>query len=125
MGAAGPVNRPGRRLQEATTRPVAPLPAHAAGPRSGARLVRRLVGLARVLTGGLLVLAVLVVVAPWVLGGSGPGADTVIGHVVAALVAVGATALAAHPRTPVVVASAAVLVVPVTLFVLLGVVWWS
>jgi hypothetical protein len=99
------------------TRP--PRPDRLAGTR------RRLVGLARVLAGGTVVLAVVVVVAPWLLGGPGPGTDTVVGHLVAAVGAVGATALAAHRRTRPVVSVVAAAAVPVILFVLLAVVWWQ
>jgi hypothetical protein len=78
-----------------------------------------------VLAGGLVVLAVVVLLAPLVLGGPGPGADTLIAHVGAALLAVGATVVAAHRRTPVPAACVAALVVPVAVAVLLGTVWWS
>lgn len=105
--------------------PVPGAPVPAVPPRRESRLRRALVGVARVLAGGLVVLAVVVVVAPLVLGGPGPGADTVLGHVIAPVIAVAATAVAAHRRTPVPVACAAALVVPVTVAVLLGVVWWS
>ncbi|MEJ2864865.1 hypothetical protein [Actinomycetospora flava] len=85
---------------------------------------RRLVALARVLAGGLVVLAVVVVVAPWFLGGPGPGVDTVIGHLVGAAAAVAGTAIAAHRRTSPVVAVVAAASVPVILFLVLAIVWW-
>jgi hypothetical protein len=86
---------------------------------------RRLIALARVLAGGLVVLAVVVVAAPWFLGGPGPGVDTVVGHLVGAALAVGATAVAAHRRTSPVVAVVAAAAVPVILVVVLSLVWWQ
>ncbi|MDD7937794.1 hypothetical protein PHK61_05085 [Actinomycetospora lutea] len=86
---------------------------------------RRLVALARVLAGGLVVLAVVVIVAPWFLGGPGPGVDTVAGHLVGAGAAVAATALAAHRRTSPVLAVVAAASVPVILFLVLAIVWWA
>ncbi|PVZ08545.1 hypothetical protein [Actinomycetospora cinnamomea] len=90
-----------------------------------ARPRRRLVGLARVLAGGLVVLAVVVLLAPSLLGGPGPGTDTVVGHVVGAVLAVGATAVAAHPRTPSGPAVAAAAAVPALLLVVLWSFWWA
>lgn len=89
------------------------------------RWTARLVSLARVLAGGLVVLALVVIVAPLVLGGPGPGTRTVVAHVVAAVVAVVATAVAAHPRSPTPVSLGAGLAVPATLLVLLSSVWWA
>lgn len=86
---------------------------------------RRLVALARVLAGGLVVLAVVVVAAPWLLGGPGPGVDTVAAHLFGAVVAVGATAIAAHRRTSSGVAVLAAASVPVILFLLLAISWWA
>ncbi|GAA4887107.1 hypothetical protein [Actinomycetospora straminea] len=86
---------------------------------------RRLVALARVLAGGLVVLAVVVVVAPWFLGGPGAGVDTVAAHLMGAVVAVGATAIAAHRRTSSGVAVLAAAAVPVILFLLLAITWWA
>lgn len=100
-------------------------PAPRASPAQPSRLLETLVGMARVLAGGLVVLAVVVLGAPLVLGGPGAGVETVVGHLVAAGVAVAATALAAHRRTPAPVATVAALAVPVTVVVLLGTVWWS
>jgi len=90
-----------------------------------ARPRRRLVAVARVLAGGLVVLAGAVIVAPWLLGGPGAGTDTVVAHLVAAVLAVGATAVAAHRRTPSGPALAAVAAVPVILLVVLSVSWWA
>lgn len=102
---------------------------HGAGRGPGApsrsRWTARLVSLARVLAGGLVVLALVVIVAPLVLGGPGPGTRTVVAHVVAAVVAIVATAVAAHPRSPTPVALVAGLAVPATLLVLLSSVWWA
>lgn len=98
-------------------------------PRGEGRAARRWrsrsVALARVLAGGLVMLALTVLGAPLALGGPGPGTGTVVAHVVAALVAVAATAVAAHRRTPTAVALVAGLAVPVTLLVLLWFSWWA
>ncbi len=95
----------------------------AAPPRS--RWTARLVSLAPVRAGGRVVLAHVVIVAPLVHGGPGPGTRTVVAHVVAAVVAIVATAVAAHPRSPTPVALVAGAAVPVTLLVLLSSVWWA
>jgi hypothetical protein len=86
--------------------------------------LHRLVEAARVLTGGLMVLTLVVVVAPLVLGAVGPGWAVVVGHLVGAVVALAATGLAAWRRTPVGAATVAALVVPVDLLVVLTVFWW-
>ena len=90
-----------------------------------ARPRQRLVALARVLAGGLVVLAVVVIAAPAVLGGPGPGTDTIVGHLVGAVLAVGATAVAAHRRAPSGPALAAAAAVPVILCVVLWTFWWA
>jgi hypothetical protein len=86
--------------------------------------LHRLVEAARVLTGGLMVLTVVVVVAPLVLAGSGPGAGALAGHVAGAVVALVATGLAAWRRTPVWAATVAALVVGVDVLVVLALFWW-
>jgi hypothetical protein len=86
--------------------------------------LHRLVEAARVLTGGLMVLTLVVVVAPVVLGAIGPGVGVTVGHVVGALVALAATGLAAWRRTPVWAATVAAIVVPVDVLVVLAVFWW-
>jgi hypothetical protein len=86
--------------------------------------LHRLVEAARVLTGGLMVLTVVVVVAPLVLASTGPGAGVLAGHVVGAVVALIATGLAAWRRTPAWAASVAALVVGVDVLVVLAVFWW-
>ena len=89
------------------------------------RLRRRLVGLARALTGGLLVLAVAVALLPPVLGDRGPGVGTVVSHVAVALVALGASVVAAGRRTAPAIAVVAGLAVPVLTLVLLLGYWWA
>lgn len=86
--------------------------------------LHRLVEAARVLTGGLMVLTVVVLVAPLVLAATGPGVGVLAGHVAGALVALVATGLAAWRRTPVWAATAAALVVPVDVLVVLAIFWW-
>jgi hypothetical protein len=86
--------------------------------------LHRLVEAARVLTGGLMVLTVVVLVAPLVLAATGPGVGVLAGHVAGAVVALVATGLAAWRRTPVWAATVAALVVPVDVLVLLAVFWW-
>ncbi len=86
--------------------------------------LHRLVEAARVLTGGLMVLTVVVLVAPLVLAATGPGVGVLAGHVAGAVVALVATGLAAWRRTPVWAATAAALVVPVDVLVVLAVFWW-
>lgn len=86
--------------------------------------LHRLVEAARVLTGGLMVLTLVVVVAPVVLGAVGPGVGVMVGHVAGAVVALAATGLAAWRRTPVRAATVAALVVPVDVLVVLAVFWW-
>lgn len=86
--------------------------------------LHRLVEAARVLTGGLMVLTVVVVVAPLALAAAGPGVGVLAGHVAGALVALVATGLAAWRRTPVWAATVAALVVPVDVLVVLAVFWW-
>ncbi len=130
--SVGPVRRAPRRAAE--PRPADP---RAAGPRVARRRVpdpratatetaqRRLVGVARVLAGGLVVLTLAVVGGPWVLGGPGAGGAVVAGHVVGAALAIAATAVAAHPRTPSTLGVLAALAVPVDLLVVLGTYWWA
>ncbi len=86
--------------------------------------LHRLVEVARVLTGGLMVLTVVVAVAPFVLGAVGPGVGVIAGHVVGALVALAATGIAAWRRTPVWAATVAALVVPLDVLAVLAVFWW-
>ena len=86
--------------------------------------LHRLVEAARVLTGGLMVLTVVVLVAPLVLAATGPGVGVLAGHVTGAVVALVATGLAAWRRTPVWAATIAALVVPVDVLVVLAVFWW-
>ncbi|MFC5142307.1 hypothetical protein ACFPK1_29055 [Actinomycetospora rhizophila] len=117
-----------RQRSRGAGRPTPPGGFAVASPRPPGRLAgtrRRLVALARVLAGGLVVLAVVVIVAPWFLGGPGPGLDTVAGHLVGAAAAVAATAVAAHRRTSPVLAVAAAASVPVILFLVLATVWWA
>jgi hypothetical protein len=90
-----------------------------------ARPRRRAVAVARVLAGGLVVLAVVVLLAPVLLGGPGPGADTVAGHLIGAVLAVGATAIAAHRRTASGPALAAAAAVPAILLAVLWSSWWA
>jgi hypothetical protein len=128
---------PGRRAAGRPTPPTGfayPGPGATAGiPRAYrrdrrdrlARPRRRAVALARVLAGGLVVLAVVVLLAPALLGGPGPGADTVAGHLVGAVLAVGATAVAAHRRTASGPALAAAAAVPVILLAVLWFAWWA
>ena len=135
--AAGPEPGRGARRPRPTGRPTPPsgFPGTGGFPTSGlprayrrdrlARPRRRLVAVARVLAGGLVVLALAVVAAPYLLGGPGAGADTVTGHVVAAVLAIGATAVAAHRRTPSGPALAAAAAVPVILLVVLSTSWWA
>jgi hypothetical protein len=85
----------------------------------------RLVEVARVLTGGLMVLALVVVVAPLVLRAAGPGLGVVVGHVAGAVVALAATGIAASRRTPVLAATLAAAAVPVTVLVVLYLNWWA
>jgi hypothetical protein len=109
-------------------------PTAVSGPRTGAfgrpigkhrpTALHRLVELARVLVGGLIVLTLAVIVAPLVLAGSGPGAGVLVGHIAGALVALAATGVAASRRTPVWAATVAALVVPVDVLVVLAVFWW-
>jgi hypothetical protein len=131
-GGSAPGTRPPRR----TGRPTPPSGFATGGfPTSGlprayrrdrlARPRRRLVAVARVLAGGLVVLALAVIAAPYLLSGPGAGADTVTGHVVAAALAIGATAVAAHRRTPSGPAVTAAAAVPVILLVVLAGYWWA
>ncbi|MDF2975776.1 MAG: hypothetical protein K0S40_504 [Actinomycetospora sp.] len=125
------------RGRRATGRPTPPTGFAHPGPGATAgiprahrrdRLARpraRAVALARVLAGGLVVLAVVVLLAPVLLGGPGPGADTVAGHLVGAVLAVGATAVAAHRRTASGPALAAAAAVPVILLAVLWSSWWA
>lgn len=109
-------------------------PTAVSGPRTGAfgrpigkhrpTALHRLVELARVLVGGLMVLTLTVIVAPLVLAASGPGIGVVLGHVAGSAVALAATGVAAWPRTPVWAATGAALVVPVDVLVVLAVFWW-
>ena len=95
------------------------------GTARGGTAQRRLVGLARVLAGGLVVLTLAVVAGPWLLGGPGAGGPAVAGHLVGAAVAIVATAVAAHPRTPATLGVLAALAVPVDVLVVLGTYWWA
>jgi hypothetical protein len=120
----------GRRPRRAPRRTPDPLPArrHVPGPATAARTAtarRRLVGVARVLAGGLVVLTLAVVAGPWLLDGPGAGGAVIVGHLVGAAVAVVATAVAAHPRTPPAVGVLAALAVPVDVLVVLGTYWWA
>jgi hypothetical protein len=109
-------------------------PTVVSGPRTGAfgrpigkhrpTALHRLVEVARVLTGGLMVLTLVVIVAPFALGAVGPGSGVMAGHVVGAVVALAATGTAAWRRTPVWAATVAALVVPIDLLVVLTVFWW-
>lgn len=109
-------------------------PAVVSGPRTGAfgrpigkhrpTALQRLVEVARVLVGGLIVLTLAVIVAPLVLAATGPGIDELVGHLVGAVVALAATGVAASRRTPVWAATVAALVVPVDVLVVLAVFWW-
>ncbi|WP_433801920.1 hypothetical protein [Actinomycetospora sp. CA-084318] len=134
-----PIERP----VDGPTQPYASTPRHlqavpptpTSAPRTGAfgrpigrhrpTALMRLVEVARVLTGGLMVLALVVVVAPLVLRAVGPGLGVVVGHVVGAVVALGATGIAAARRTPVWPATVAALAVPVTVLVVLSLNWWA
>lgn len=86
--------------------------------------LHRLVEVARVLSGGLMVLTLVVVVAPLVLGAVGPGLGVLAGHVAGAVVALAATGLAAWRRTPVWAATVAALVVPLDVLAVLAIFWW-
>jgi hypothetical protein len=109
-------------------------PVAVSGPRTGAfgrpigkhrpTALQRLVEVARVLVGGLIVLTLAVIVAPLVLAATGPGVDVLVGHLVGAVVALAATGVAASRRTPVWAATVAALVVPVDVLVVLAVFWW-
>jgi len=114
---------PGPRL--ARRREPGPGAATRGGTARGGRAQRRLVGLARVLAGGLVVLTLAVVAGPWLLGGPGAGGRAVVGHLVGAAVAIIATAVAAHPRTPATLGVLAALAVPVDVLVVLGTYWWA
>ncbi|WP_018335205.1 hypothetical protein [Actinomycetospora chiangmaiensis] len=112
-----------------------PSPLPSSAPRTGAfgrpigrhrpTALMRLVEVARVLTGGLMVLALVVVVAPLALRAVGPGTGVVVGHVAGAVVALAATGIAAWRRTPVWPATVAALAVPVTVLVVLYLNWWA
>jgi lipopolysaccharide export LptBFGC system permease protein LptF len=109
-------------------------PTVVSGPRTGAfgrpigkhrpTALQRLVEVARVLVGGLMVLTLAVIVAPLVLAASGPGIGVLVGHVVGAVIALAATGVAAWRRTPVWAATVAALVVPIVVLVVLAVFWW-
>jgi hypothetical protein len=109
-------------------------PTVVSGPRTGAfgrpigkhrpTALQRLVEVARVLVGGLMVLTLAVIVAPLVLAASGPGIGVLVGHVVGAVIALAATGVAAWRRTPVWAATVAALVVPIDVLVVLAVFWW-
>jgi len=103
--------RPGARSNEA--------------PPPPSRLRRVLVGLARLLTGGLLMLAVVVAGLPPLLSDRGPGLGVVVGHIVAALLALAATVVAAARRPPPGVAVVAAAVVPVLTVGVLAGYWWA
>ena len=113
------------RARRTAGRPTPPSGIPTARPDRLVRTRRRLVAVARVLAGGLVTLAVVVIVAPWLLGGPGPGSDTVLAHLLAAGGAVAATAVAANRRTGPLVAVLAAAAVPVILVVLFSLVWWA
>ncbi len=129
-GPTSPVPATPRRLQAV---PDA-YPTVVTGVRTGAfgrpigkhrpTALHRLVEAARVLTGGLMVLTLVVLVAPLVLAATGPGVGVLAGHVAGAVVALVATGLAAWRRTPVWAATVAALVVPVDVLVVLAIFWW-
>ena len=134
---------PARPLRAVPTVPVGPVeptgavrpPTGPSHPRTGAfgrpigkhrpTALHRLVEVSRVLTGGLMVLAIAVVVAPFVLSAVGPGLSTLIGHLVASAAALTATGIAASRRTPVWAATVAAGAVPVIVLVVLAVYWWA
>lgn len=131
-----PVERPvdGPTLPHpATPRHLQAVPSSA--PRTGAfgrpigrhrpTALMRLVEVARVLTGGLMVLTLVVIVAPLVLRAVGPGLGVVVGHLAGAVVALAATGIAAWRRTPVWAATVAGAAVPVTVLVVLYLNWWA
>ncbi|MCD2194349.1 hypothetical protein LQ327_13300 [Actinomycetospora endophytica] len=132
---AGPTSAAGPR---ATPRRLEAVPdaytAVISGPRTGAfgrpigkhrpTALQRLVEVARVLVGGLMVLTLAVIVAPLVLSGSAPEVGVLVGHVVGAVVALAAAGVAASRKTPVWAATVAALVVPVDVLVVLAVFWW-
>ncbi|MCD2187178.1 hypothetical protein [Actinomycetospora soli] len=138
-----PVERPFDGPTQPHAAPQGPVPRHlqsvpaaaTSAPRTGAfgrpigrhrpTALMRLVEVARVLTGGLMVLALVVVVAPFVLRAVGPGLGVVVGHVTGAVVALAATGIAAGRRTPVWPATVAALAVPVTVLVVLYLNWWA
>ena len=124
---------PARPLRAVPTVPVGPVAS--AHPRTGAfgrpigrhrpTALHRLVEVSRVLTGGLMVLAIAVIVAPLVLSAVGPGVSTLIGHLVAAGAALTATGIAASRRTPVWAATVAAGAVPVIVLAVLAIYWWA
>ncbi|GAA4831839.1 hypothetical protein GCM10023201_19780 [Actinomycetospora corticicola] len=139
-----PIERPAPAPSDGPTLPHPATPRHlqalpsalpASAPRTGAfgrpigrhrpTALMRLVEVARVLTGGLMVLALVVVVAPLVLRAVGPGLGVVVGHVSGAVVALAATGVAAWRRTPVWAATVAAAAVPVTVLVVLYLNWWA
>ncbi|NMO88789.1 hypothetical protein [Actinomycetospora sp. TBRC 11914] len=137
-GGATDPTRPAEATRTATPRRLQAVPdaypTVVTGVRTGAfgrpigkhrpTALHRLVEAARVLTGGLMVLTLVVVVAPLVLGAVGPGWGVLVGHVVGAVVALAATGLAAWRRTPVWAATVAALVVPVDVLAVLTLFWW-
>ncbi|MFC5062075.1 hypothetical protein [Actinomycetospora atypica] len=116
-------------------RAVPTVPVGSSNPRTGAfgrpigkhrpTALHRLVEVSRVLTGGLMVLAIAVIVAPLVLSAVGPGVSTLIGHLVGAGAALTATGIAASRRTPVWAATVAAGAVPVIVLAVLAVYWWA
>ena len=124
---------PARPLRAVPTVPVGPV--GSAHPRTGAfgrpigrhrpTALHRLVEVSRVLTGGLMVLAIAVIVAPLVLSAVGPGVSTLIGHLVGAGAALTATGIAASRRTPVWAATVAAGAVPVIVLAVLAIYWWA
>lgn len=147
MAAAGPGDEPtppygvealDRAFTPTPARPLKAVPTAPGGPsnpRTGAfgrpigrhrpTALHRLVEVSRVLTGGLMVLALAVIVAPLVLSAVGPGVSTLVGHLVGAGVALTATGIAASRRTPVWAATVAAGAVPVIVLVVLAVYWWA
>ncbi|MEJ2867547.1 hypothetical protein WCD74_07200 [Actinomycetospora sp. OC33-EN08] len=136
-GPTQPTAATPRHLQAVPSGPSEPYepPATSSAPRTGAfgrpigrhrpTALMRLVEVARVLTGGLMVLTLVVGIAPLVLSAVGPGLDVLTGHLVGAVVALTATGIAAWRRTPVWAATLAGAAVPVTVLVVLSLNWWA
>ncbi|MDL5157316.1 hypothetical protein [Actinomycetospora termitidis] len=135
-----PVDAVRRGVFDGPTHPTPATPRHlqavpSSAPRTGAfgrpigrhrpTALMRLVEVARVLTGGLMVLALVVGIAPLVLSAVGPGLDVLAAHLAGVVVALTATGIAAWRRTPVWAATVAASVVPVTVLVVLSLNWWA